>query len=218
LIAFVRQLPDFEAEIGHAAHKRDRKADRTGPRRTNVIRNLIGRPDRHGIRPDYADPVATESSRPGGPSRRGPGGRRRDRRGRGLRGELAPAGIPLARTRSEEFDDLILDAVEDLERSWAAELADVEFAVEDVPSVAANSAIAAELDPEVIDDHGVPLGRLVRGATTGARPVHPLIVIYRRPLESRAADREDRADLVFSVVAELVAEALGKDVDEIDPR
>jgi predicted Zn-dependent protease with MMP-like domain len=129
--------------------------------------------------------------------------------------------VPLARTRSEEFDDLILDAVEDLERSWAAELADVEFAVEDVPSVPVASAMAAELDPEIIDDHGVPLGRLVRPAPNASRPGHPLhqvIVIYRRPLESRALDRDDRADLVFSVVAELVAEALGKDVDEIDPR
>jgi predicted Zn-dependent protease with MMP-like domain len=132
-----------------------------------------------------------------------------------LRGELAPRGVPLARTRSEAFDDLILDAVEDLERSWAAELADVEFAVEDVPPVPLASALAAELDPEVIDDHGVPLGRLVRPAANRA---HPVIVIYRRPLESRALDRDDRADLVFSVVAELVAEALGKDVDEIDPR
>jgi hypothetical protein len=60
----------------------------------------------------------------------------------------------------------------------------------------------------------VPLGRLVR---PDAGFTHPVIVIYRRPLESRASDREDRADLVFSVVAELVAEALGKDVDEIDP-
>jgi predicted Zn-dependent protease with MMP-like domain len=142
-------------------------------------------------------------------------GRRRDRRGRGLRGELAPRGVPLARTRSEAFDDLILDAVEDLEHSWAAELADVEFAVEDVPAVAGAAMVAAEFDPEVIDDHGIPLGRLIRPAASRA---HPVIVLYRRPLESRALDREDRADLVFSVVAELVAEALGKDVDEIDPR
>jgi hypothetical protein len=140
-----------------------------------------------------------------------------------LRGELAPRGVPLARTRSEEFDDLILDAVEDLERSWSAELADVEFAVEDVPTVAAAAALAAEFDPEVIDDHGIPLGRLVRpvagsGRSDGSgKPPHPVIVIYRRPLESRAHDRDDRADLIFSVVAELVAEALGKDVDEIDP-
>src|SRR5277367_4167556 len=90
-------------------------------------------------RPPYAWSMATH------PGNRRPGGRRRDRRGRGLRGELAPRGVPLARTRSEEFDDLILDAVEDLERSWAAELADVEFAVEDVPSVPVASAMAAEL-------------------------------------------------------------------------
>ena len=164
----------------------------------------------------YAGRVAVESSRPGRPGRARPGGRRRDRRGRGLRGELAPHGVPLARTRSEEFDDLILDAVEDLERSWAAELAHVEFAVEDVPSVPPAAVLATELDPEVIDDHGIPLGRLVRPAATNAH-AHSVIVIYRRPLEARAADGDGRADLVFSVVAELVAEALGKDVDEIDP-
>ncbi|MDT4956664.1 MAG: hypothetical protein QOD31_463, partial [Pseudonocardiales bacterium] len=36
-------------------------------------------------------------------------------------------------------------------------------------------------------------------------------------VEARAIDRDERADLVFMVVAELVAELLGKDVDEIDP-
>jgi hypothetical protein len=142
---------------------------------------------------------------------RRPAGRRRDRRGRGLRSELAPRGVPLARTRSEAFDDLILDAVEDLERNWATELAGVEFAVEDVPSVA---AAANDFDPEVISDNGVPLGRLLRPAANSPRPV---VIIYRRPLEARALDPEDRADLVFTVVAELVAEALGKDLDELDP-
>jgi hypothetical protein len=118
----------------------------------------------------------------------------------------------LARTRGQSFDDLILDAVEDLERSWATELAEVEFAVEDVPALPVG---AIEFDPEVIADRGIPLGRLVRAGSEAS--AHAVIVIYRRPLESRAIDREDRADLVFSVVAELVAEALGKDVDEIDP-
>ena len=46
---------------------------------------------------------------------------------------LAPRDVPISRTRAERFDDLVLDAVEDLEQHWAAELADVEFAVEDVP-------------------------------------------------------------------------------------
>jgi predicted Zn-dependent protease with MMP-like domain len=45
----------------------------------------------------------------------------------------------------------------------------------------------------------------------------PVIVVYRRPIEARAADAEDRADLVFIVVVDLAAEFLGRDVDEIDP-
>ena len=36
--------------------------------------------------------------------------RRRDRHGRGLRGVLAPPGVPLYRTRTERFDDLVLQA------------------------------------------------------------------------------------------------------------
>jgi hypothetical protein len=44
-----------------------------------------------------------------------------------------------------------------------------------------------------------------------------VIVIYRRPVEARTADKAERADLVFAVVAELVAELLGRDLDEIDP-
>jgi hypothetical protein len=45
----------------------------------------------------------------------------------------------------------------------------------------------------------------------------PTIVIYRRPVEARARGGDDRADLVFMIVAELIAELLGRDVDEIDP-
>ena len=133
--------------------------------------------------------------------------RRRDRRGRGLRGALAPRAVPLTRAPSEAFDDLVLDAIEELEVHWAAELSAVEFAVQDVPPETEKA-----YDPLVIADRGVPLGRLDRTAS-GA----PLVVIYRRPLEARATDRQDRGDLVFSVVAELVAEALGKDLDDLDP-
>ncbi|MGH8862524.1 MAG: metallopeptidase family protein, partial [Jatrophihabitantaceae bacterium] len=103
--------------------------------------------------------------------------------------------------------------VEELEARWAAELAGVEFAVEDVPALA--PGMAAEFDPELIVDRGVPLGRLVRAGIPGVPA--PTIVVYRRPVEARAHDGEDRADLVFMVVAELVAELLGRDVEEIDP-
>jgi len=137
--------------------------------------------------------------------------RRRDRRGRGVRGHLAPVGVPLHRSRSEEFDDLVMDAVDELEEHWAAELAGVEFAVEDVPAPSGEG----EFDPDVVVDRGVPLGRLYREGLGDIR--QPLIVVYRRPIEARASDPEDRADLVFMVVVDLAAEFLGRDVDEIDP-
>ena len=80
---------------------------------------------------------------------------RRDRHGRGLRGRLVPAGVPLARSRAEQFDDLVLDAVEDIERRWERELAGVEFAVEDVPWVEHTSPDDVVLDSDVLDDGSV---------------------------------------------------------------
>jgi predicted Zn-dependent protease with MMP-like domain len=115
--------------------------------------------------------------------------------------------VPLWRSPGEEFDDLVLDAVEDLEQQWSTDLESVEFAVEDVPSV-----VGGEFDPEVVADHGVPLGRLYRDGLDGVRT--PVIVVYRRPVEARAHEGVDRSDLVFAVVTELVAELLGRDPDE----
>jgi predicted Zn-dependent protease with MMP-like domain len=137
--------------------------------------------------------------------------RRRDRRGRGIRGPLAPAGVPLHHTRGEEFDELVMDAVEELEEHWAAEIAGLEFAVEDVPP----PTQPATFDPDVVADRGVPLGRLYRQGLPDIN--QPVIVVYRRPIEARALDLEDRADLVFMVVVDLAAEFLGRDADEIDP-
>ncbi len=136
---------------------------------------------------------------------------RRDRRGRGLRGRLAPVDLPLHRTRSERFDDLVLDAVEEIEDHWAAELAGLEFAVEDVPP----PEDGLYLGPDAVLDRGVPLGRLFREGLPEFD--QPVVVVYRRPIEARAIDAEDRADLVFMVVVDLAAEFLGRDVDEVDP-
>jgi predicted Zn-dependent protease with MMP-like domain len=137
--------------------------------------------------------------------------RRRDRRGRGIRGHLAPVGVPLHRTRGQEFDELVMDAVEELEEHWAAEIAALEFAVEDVPPNGTDAAFT----PDIVLDRGVPLGRLYRDGLPEID--QPVIVVYRRPIEARAIDLDDRADLVFMVVVDLAAEYLGRDVDEIDP-
>jgi predicted Zn-dependent protease with MMP-like domain len=112
--------------------------------------------------------------------------------------------VPLARTRAESFDDLVLDAVEHLEDDWGRELAAVEFAVEDVPPAGALPS----------DGVGrIPLARLL--PATARTP--PRIVVYRRPLEARAADRDDLADLVHDIVVEQVAELLGMDPAAVDP-
>jgi predicted Zn-dependent protease with MMP-like domain len=130
--------------------------------------------------------------------------RRRDRRGRGLRGPVIPANLPGHRTRAERFDDHVLDAVERLERRWARQLEGTEFAVEEVPAS----------EPAPWEAGGIPLGRYFPAdAGLPAR-----IVVYRRPIEARAADEGDLADLVGDVLVEQVAHLLGRRPEEIDPR
>jgi predicted Zn-dependent protease with MMP-like domain len=142
---------------------------------------------------------------------------RRDRHGRGLRGRLVPPSVPLSRSRAEQFDDLVLDAVEDLERRWERELAGVEFAVEDVPWVDHSSPDEVVLDADVLEDGSVPLARVLPAHREGGREHAARIIVYRRPLEIRAADRDDLADLVRDVVVDQVAVLLGRDPEEIDP-
>ncbi len=130
--------------------------------------------------------------------------RRRDRHGRGPRGPLAPAGLPAYRTRRQQFDDLVLDAAERLEGRWSRELDGVEFAVEDVPPS----------DPAPWEHGEVPFGRFF--PAEGALPHR--IVVYRRPLETRAVDRTALAPMVHEVVVEQVAHLLGLEPGEVDPR
>jgi predicted Zn-dependent protease with MMP-like domain len=162
-----------------------------------------------GGRPDPAPAAGPRPADQIGPPATGPGRRpRRDRHGRGLRGRLVPATVPLARTKAEIFDDLVLDTVEALERRYAKELAGVEFAVEEVPPD------LNVYDSDVLEDGEVPLARLLPGRP-GRQAVPPRIVLYRRPLEFRAIDREDLADLIHDVVIEQVANLLGVDPDEL---
>ena len=134
----------------------------------------------------------------------GPAGpRRRERHGRGLRGVLAPASLPGHRTRAEQFDDLVLDTVERLDAHWAAQLAGVEFAVEPVPPS----------DPAPWEHGEVPLARLF--PASGALAAR--IVLYRRPIQTRARERIVLAPLVHEVVVEQVAHLLGVEPCTVDP-
>jgi predicted Zn-dependent protease with MMP-like domain len=115
-----------------------------------------------------------------------------------MRGPVAPPQVPLAASRAESFRDLVQDSVERLERRWP-QLAEVDFLVLDVPG-----------SPE----ESVPLGRSV--PANKERPAR--IVIYRRPVEIRTKNRDERALLVHEVVVEQVAELLGVSPESVDPR
>jgi predicted Zn-dependent protease with MMP-like domain len=121
---------------------------------------------------------------------------------------------PVYRSRAERFDDLVLQAVAQLEPRWAAELSGVEFAVEEIPS--------ADSLPQVPDlPEPVPLARLDAGsgdpADTRRPATPPRIVLYRRPLLARADGEEDLGELVLDVVVEEFARLLDLDPRMIDP-
>lgn len=139
---------------------------------------------------------------------------RRDRHGRGLRGTLYPASLPAAASRAERFDALVLDALEPIEARWRHELTKLDVAVDDVPEVPMDGRAPAD---GVLHDGAVPLSRLVpAGVDRSGLPTRARIVLYRRPLEARAKDPSELADLVHDVLVEQVAGYLGVEPDVIE--
>lgn len=134
---------------------------------------------------------------------------RRDRRGRGLRTPLLPADLPASRTRSQRFDQAVLEAVADLEERWPGRLEAIEFAVDEVPLIPGEGVVAPS--DEVVLDSGVPLTRFMPpGIDSRGRPTKARIVVYRRPLEVRSSDAGDLGDLVADVLGEQVSAVLGE--------
>jgi len=116
--------------------------------------------------------------------------------------------VPLVASPTQRFDSIVLDVVEHVEERWHDRLATLDFAVEEVPPVDIDFPVEDE-----IESAGVPLARLL-----AAGDGHPArIVLYRRPLELRALDRDDLEDLVHDIVVEEVARFLGLDPETVDP-
>lgn len=136
-------------------------------------------------------------------------GRARDRRGRGVRGPsalpgpLSPRGVDYPGTAAERFDALVLSLVAELGRRWGERWGSLEFAVEETPLV-----------PEDWAEAEVPLATLVHGADE--QPSR--IVVFRHPIILRAPSRPETAALVLAVLVEQVAELLGIEPEEVDPR
>jgi len=106
-------------------------------------------------------------------------------------------------TRAERFDEIVLEAATRLEQAWGAPFPPVEFGVEEVPPS----------DPAPWEHSEIPLGRLF--AAEGRTPAR--IVLYRRPVETRAQGARELTALVADVVTEQVAALLGVPPERLDP-
>ncbi len=113
---------------------------------------------------------------------------------------------------------MVLEALEPIELRWGSELTDLDLAVDEVPEVDQTSPDDVVWAPGVLADAGVPLAQLVpAGVDPDGMPSRARIVLYRRPLESRAHRSEDElADLLHEVLVEQVAEYLNIEPDAVD--
>ncbi len=112
-------------------------------------------------------------------------------------------GVPSLPTQRQRFDSLVLALVKDIDARWSDRLGLVEYAVEDAPLI-----------PDDWDAANVPLSSLIRGS--GSRPTR--LVLFRRPIERRCSGRAELEAMVLTVLAEQVAELLGIDPEQVDPR
>jgi predicted Zn-dependent protease with MMP-like domain len=134
-----------------------------------------------------------------------------------VRGLLFPATLPAARSRSERFDAIVLDALEPIDERWHTELERLDIAVDEVPEITDCDPTTVTWGSDVVEDGKVPLARLVpAGVDRAGLPTRARIVLYRRPLETRAQDSGDLSELVHEVLVEQVASYLGVDPDIID--
>ena len=110
--------------------------------------------------------------------------------------------MPAHLTRRERFDQVALEVMADVESRWTEELADVELAVEEIPTL-----------PGTWSAPRVPLASLVPATSV----VPPRLVLYRRPIELRAQTRADLEALVLTVVVEQLADYLGVPAEDVHP-
>ncbi|MGB3595238.1 MAG: metallopeptidase family protein [Ornithinimicrobium sp.] len=117
-----------------------------------------------------------------------------------MRGPLAWPRVPVMMPRRHRFDEMVLDAVGAFEQRLGSALPDLEVAVEDVPPT----------DPAPWEET-VALGRLFPEQSG----VKARMVIYRRPVESRAAGPLEVSAIVHDVVTEQLATMLGLDPEDL---
>ena len=135
-----------------------------------------------------------------------------------MRGPLLPPTVPGWRSRAERFDMAVLEVYEPIERRWQDRLTTLDVAVDEIPRLSPRDPESVQWPPEVVADGPIALARLipagvdVRGNATRAR-----IVLFRKPIERRAKDIAELAELLHEVLVAQVATYLGVEPSVIDP-
>jgi hypothetical protein len=130
--------------------------------------------------------------------------RRRNRRGRGLRGDLLPAHLPGHLTRPEQFEQWVSESAERLEYFWGERIEAAQFVVEDIPP---------HLEELLARGQAAPLGSF-----TPAAPGRPAVVtVFRHPVQMAARLRAELPELIHDVVVEQTAQLLNMAPEAVDP-
>ena len=119
-----------------------------------------------------------------------------------LPGPLTPDGLLPRPLPSARFDEVVRLAVDRLRLHLPGELDAVQFGVEETPLLPDDWTA-----PVPLGTHRAP------GRREAAR-----VVVYRLPVTQRVRGREETATLVLDVLVEEVADLLGRDLDDVDPR
>lgn len=134
--------------------------------------------------------------------------RRRNRHGRGLRGPLVPYPLPGNLTRSEQFDEWVLESAERLERLWGERMLHLQFVVQEIPD---------DLEAMTREELQGLLGSCTPAGGPDEPASLPTIVVYRRPVEMAARGVVPVNEMVHDVVVEQAAELLGMSPEAVDP-
>ncbi|GAA0212654.1 metallopeptidase family protein [Corynebacterium riegelii] len=141
----------------------------------------------------------------------------RDRHGRGVRGPVLPVGVPRYRSRSQAFDQLVLEMYAPLHNAYFDQLSGVDLAVDTIPRMRLRADMTV-LPDEIVADGPVPLGRVLEaGVDRDGNPTRARFVIFRRPIEQRTTGTEERSELITWVLTALVAYYLNLDPRDVDP-
>jgi len=135
-----------------------------------------------------------------------------------MRGPLLPPTVPGWRTRAERFDMAVLEAFEPIEQRWRDRVASLDVAVDEIPRIAPKDAQNVQWPSEVVADGPIALARLIpAGVDVRGNPTRARLVLFRKPIERRAKDSDDLADLLHELLVAQVATYLGVEPSVIDP-